>query len=240
MHQHKMYVNGQWVDAKSGERYEVINPASQEPVSSVPYGDDRDAEEAAEAAAAAFKEWSATSAKQRADILMKIYHKILERKEELAQMISLEMGKPINEARGEVGIGAEYIAWNAEEAKRVYGDTIPGAQQKRLLAIRQPVGPSVAITPWNFPLSMVTRKIAPAIAAGCTIVLKPAMQTPGSAVQFFQIAEECGLPAGVANLVLGNARKIGDKLLTNPNIRKITFTGSTEVGKKLMKTAADK
>jgi succinate-semialdehyde dehydrogenase/glutarate-semialdehyde dehydrogenase len=155
-------------------------------------------------------------------------------------MISLEIGKPIQETRGEVVIAAEYVSWNAEEAKRVYGETIPASvKQKRLLSIRQPVGPVAAITPWNFPLSMVTRKIAPALAAGCTIVLKPASQTPGSAVQFFQIAEEAGLPKGVANLVMGSSGKIGNHFLSNPLIRKITFTGSTEVGKQLLKGATD-
>lgn len=240
MQLYKLFVNGEWVEAESGERNDVVNPSNQEAVSSAPYGDDRDARKAIQAAAGAFKEWAATPAKERAAIMMKIYQMMLKRIEELAPTISLEMGKPIRESRGEVVIAAEYVAWNAEEAKRVYGETIPAsAKQKRLLAIRQPVGPVAAITPWNFPLSMVTRKIAPALAAGCTIVLKPASQTPGSAVQFFQIAEEAGLPKGVVNLVMGNSGKIGNEFLTNPLIRKITFTGSTEVGKQLLKGAAN-
>jgi succinate-semialdehyde dehydrogenase/glutarate-semialdehyde dehydrogenase len=240
MESYKLFINGEWTDAQSGERYQVINPATQQAVSSAPYGDDRDAAKAIQAATDAFAGWAATPAKERAAIMMKIYHIMLERKEELARMISLEMGKPIRESRGEVGIAAEYVAWNAEEAKRVYGEIIPASvNRKRLLAIRQPVGPVAAITPWNFPLSMVTRKIAPALAAGCTIVLKPASQTPGSAVQFFQIAEEAGLPKGVANLVMGSSGKIGEQILGSPSIRKITFTGSTEVGKQLLKGAAD-
>jgi succinate-semialdehyde dehydrogenase/glutarate-semialdehyde dehydrogenase len=240
MQMHKLFINGEWVDAVSGERYQVINPSTQDAVSSAPYGDDQDARQAVQAAGDAFAGWAATPAKERAAVMMKISELMLERKEELAHMISLEMGKPIRESRGEVMIAAEYVSWNAEEAKRVYGKTIPGSvKQKRLLSIRQPVGPVAAITPWNFPLSMVTRKIAPALAAGCTIVLKPASQTPGSAVQFFQIAEEAGLPKGVANLVMGSSGKIGNHFLSNPLIRKITFTGSTEVGKQLLKGAAD-
>ena len=240
MQQHKMYINGEWVAAESGETYEIVNPANQEVVSSAPRGNDRDARKAVQAAADAFKAWAATPAKERAEVMMRIYQLMLDRKEEMARMISLEMGKPIRESRGEVQIAADYIAWNAEEGKRVYGETIPAStKDKRLLAVRQPVGPVAAITPWNFPLSMVTRKIAPALAAGCTVVLKPAGQTPGSAVQFFQIAEEAGLPKGVANLIMGSARKIGDEFLSNELIRKITFTGSTEVGKQLLKGAAD-
>ncbi|GAB7387951.1 NADP-dependent succinate-semialdehyde dehydrogenase [Bacillaceae bacterium] len=240
LNEHKMFINGEWVEAESGKRYDVINPSTGEAVSSAPYGDDRDAKKAVQAAADAFKEWAATPARERAAVMMRIYELMLERKEELARMISLEMGKPIREARGEVAIAAEYILWNAEEGKRVYGETIPASvKNKRLLAIRQPVGPVAAVTPWNFPLSMVTRKIAPALAAGCTVVLKPASQTPGSAVQFFQIAEEAGLPKGVANLVIGSSGKIGGEFLGNRLIRKITFTGSTEVGKELLKGAAD-
>lgn len=238
--QHKMYINGKWVLAESEETYEIVNPANQEVVSIAPRGDNRDARKAVQAAADAFKAWAETPAKERAEIMMRIYQLMLDKKEELAQMITLEMGKPIRESRGEVQIAADYIAWNAEEGKRVYGETIPAStKDKRLLAVRQPVGPVAAITPWNFPLSMVTRKIAPALAAGCSVVLKPAGQTPGSAVQFFQIAEEAGLPPGVANLVMGSARQIGDEFLSNRLIRKITFTGSTEVGKQLLKGAAD-
>lgn len=238
--QHNMFINGEWVGAESGETYAVTNPANQEVISTVPRGDDRDARKAIQAAADTFKTWAATPANERAEIMMRIYQLMLDKKEELAQMITLEMGKSIRESRGEVQIAADYIAWNAEEAKRIYGETIPASSKdKRLLAIRQPVGPVAAITPWNFPLSMVTRKIAPALAAGCSVVLKPAGQTPGSAVQFFQIAEEAGLPPGVANLVMGSAREIGDEFLSNRLIRKITFTGSTEVGKQLLKGAAD-
>lgn len=240
MKQYQLYINGEWVPAVSGETYDVINPATHEVASRAAFGDDRDAKRAVDAAAAAFAEWAQTPARERAELLLKMYQLVLERKEELARTITEEMGKPIREARAEVQIAAEYIQWNAEEAKRVYGETIPSSvKNKRLLTIRQPVGPVAAITPWNFPLSMVTRKLAPALAAGCTVVLKPAAQTPGSAVKFFEIAVEAGLPRGVINLVMGSSSKIGKELLTNEKIRKITFTGSTEVGKLLMKDAAN-
>lgn len=240
MEKYQLFINGEWQDAASGDFYDVVNPATGETVSIAPYGDERDATKAIDASHAAFREWAELPASERASIMIRMYELMLEQKEELARMISLEMGKPIRESRGEVKIAADYVLWNAEEAKRVYGKTIPGsAKNKRLQAIRQPVGPVGAITPWNFPLSMVTRKIAPALAAGCTIVFKPASQTPGSAVQFFKIAEAAGIPKGVVNLVIGSSSKIGNTLLTDKRIRKITFTGSTEIGKQLMKQAAD-
>ncbi|WP_019121365.1 NAD-dependent succinate-semialdehyde dehydrogenase [Brevibacillus massiliensis] len=240
MKNYQLFIGGKWVSSLSGDSYEVINPATREVVCRVAYGDDRDAELAVEAAADAFPKWSQTPAKERAAILMKMYQLMLERKEELARTITLEMGKPIREARGEVQSAADYVQWNAEEAKRTYGETIPSSfANKRLLTIRQPVGPVAAITPWNFPLAMVTRKLAPALAAGCTAVLKPATQTPGCAAMLFEIAQEAGLPDGVANLVAGSSGKIGKALLGSHKIRKITFTGSTEVGKLLLRDAAD-
>ncbi|GAX89018.1 NAD-dependent succinate-semialdehyde dehydrogenase [Effusibacillus lacus] len=240
MKYYQLYINGEWVSSVSGNSYEVTNPATQEVVSKAAFGNDRDAALAVEVAHAAFPSWSETPAKERSNILMKIYQLMMERKEELARTITIEMGKPIREARGEVQSAADYVQWNAEEAKRAYGETIPSSfHNKRLLTIRQPVGPVGAITPWNFPLAMVTRKLTPALAAGCSVVLKPATQTPGCAAKLFQIAEEAGLPKGVANLVMGSSSKIGQELLKNPKIRKITFTGSTEVGKLLMKDAAD-
>ncbi|MFT9846530.1 NAD-dependent succinate-semialdehyde dehydrogenase [Aneurinibacillus sp. REN35] len=240
MQKYQLFINGEWQDAISGDVYDVVNPGTGEVVSVAPYGDERDTAKAIEASHTAFKEWAATPAPERAAIMVRMYELMQKQQEELARMISLEMGKPIRESRGEVKIAADYVLWNAEEAKRVYGTTIPaGMKNKRLQAIRQPVGPVGAITPWNFPLSMVTRKIAPALAAGCTVVFKPASQTPGSAVQFFKIAEEAGMPKGVINLVIGSSSKIGHALLTDKRIRKITFTGSTEIGKELMKQAAD-
>jgi succinate-semialdehyde dehydrogenase/glutarate-semialdehyde dehydrogenase len=240
MRYYQLYINGEWVSSISGNSYDVINPATGEAAGKAAFGDERDAALAIEAADQAFSVWSQTPAKDRSQILMRIYQLMLERKEELAQTITIEMGKPIREARNEVQSAAEYIQWNAEEAKRVYGETIPSSfQNKRLLTIRQPVGPVGAITPWNFPLAMVTRKLSPALAAGCTVVLKPASQTPGCAVRLFELAEEAGLPKGVANLVMGSSSRIGKELLTSPQIRKITFTGSTEVGKLLLKDAAD-
>lgn len=237
---YKMYINGEWVDSISGETYDLINPATEELISQVAYGDDRDAKKAIQVAHDVFPEWSQTTAKYRADILMKIYQLMMDKKEELAKIITEEMGKPFKEALGEVQNGAEHVAWSAEEGKRTYGQMIPSpTSDKRLLTIKQPVGPVAAITPWNFPLSMVTRKLSPALAAGCTAVFKPASQTPGSAIRFFELAEEAGLPKGVINLVMGKASKIGNEFVSNPLIRKITFTGSTEIGKKLMVGAAE-
>jgi NAD-dependent aldehyde dehydrogenases len=240
MNAYRLFVNGQWVDAVSGETYRIVNPANGQTVATAALGDERDAERAADAAHRAFRAWANTPAPQRADVLLRIYEGMLAHAEELAKRITAEMGKPIREARAEVKLAAEYVRWNAEEAKRIYGCSIPSpVPHKRLHTLRQPVGPVAAITPWNFPISMVTRKISPALAAGCTVVFKPASQAPGAAVLFFQIAAEAGLPPGVANLVTGSASKIARQWTTDPRIRKITFTGSTEVGKQLTKMAAD-
>ncbi|WP_036708464.1 NAD-dependent succinate-semialdehyde dehydrogenase [Paenibacillus pinihumi] len=240
MNQWLMYINGEWVQARSGERYELINPADRSVAGTAPHGGAEDTARAIEAAQAAFKGWAGLPAKERAGYLNRLADLLEQHKEVLAGLITLEMGKPLAEARGEVAISADYLRWNAGEAVRSYGKVIPSSSaDKRLLSIRQAVGPVAAITPWNFPLSMAARKIGPALAAGCTIVLKPALQTPGAAVKFFELAEEAGIPAGVMNLVTGDPKAIGDKLLTHPAIRKITFTGSTAVGKQLMKSAAD-
>lgn len=235
----KMYINGNWTDAISGESYDVTNPATNEVVATVVYGNEEDTKLAVDAAATAFESWSTTSVNERSNYLYKLYNLMLEEKESLAKAITLEMGKPINEARGEVNIAAEYVLWYAEEAKRVYGEIVAASSvNKRLHVIKQPVGPVAAITPWNFPVSMLTRKLAPALAAGCTIVLKPASYTPSSAIKLFECIEKAGFPKGVANLVIGESRSIGDELTSNPLIRKITFTGSTSVGKKLMEAAS--
>ncbi len=234
-----LYINGDWKEPVSEKYYDIVSPATGEIVSRGSYGDERDTKNAIDAAHRAFKMWAKTPTFERSKYLVRIYELLLENEEKLAHIISMEMGKPLREARAEVKNAADYVLWNAEEAKRTYGDVIPThLESKRLQTIKQPIGPVAAITPWNFPLSMVTRKIAPALAAGCTVVFKPDSQTPGSAVAFFKIAEEAGLPKGVLNLVTGNSSKIGDQLLEDRRIKKVTFTGSTEVGKLLMQKAA--
>lgn len=239
MELNKMYINGEWTEALSSEKFEVTNPATGDIASVVAYGDEKDAKLAIEAAAEAYKTWSATSVNERSKLLYRLYEIMMEEKETLARTITVEMGKPINESRGEVNIGAEYVLWYAEEAKRVYGEIISASTtNKRLQVIKQPVGPVAAITPWNFPVSMITRKLAPALAAGCTVVLKPASKTPASAVKLFECVEKAGFPKGVANLVIGKSSSIGNEVTSNPLIKKITFTGSTSVGKKLMEDAS--
>lgn len=239
MKRENFYINGEWVNAFSGETYKVNNPATGETVAEVAYGNKKDAKIAIDAANNAFESWSETSAKDRSNYLYNLYKVMLENKEELAEAVTLEMGKPINESRGEVNIAAEYVLWYAEEAKRVYGELIPASTtNKRLYVIKQPVGPVAAITPWNFPISMLTRKLAPALAAGCTAVLKPAGHTPTSAIKLFECIEQAGFPKGVVNLVIGKSSEIGDEFTSNPLVRKITFTGSTTVGKKLMEAAS--
>lgn len=235
----KQFINGEWTEAVSGETYEVINPANGEKLWDVSYGDYRDAEKAIEAADRAFEDWAGRSVNERSKYLYKLYELIMEQKEALAETITLEMGKPINESRGEVNIAAEYVLWYAEEAKRVYGEIVaPSTTNKRLHVIKQPVGPVAAITPWNFPISMITRKLAPALAAGCTVVLKPASYTPNCAIKLFQCMEKAGFPPGVANLVIGKSGSIGNAFTSSKLIKKITFTGSTSVGKKLMEDAS--
>jgi len=240
MNRHRLYIDGEWKESASGRWKEVVNPATGETAAVTAYGDEQDAALAADAAHRAFEEWAFRPAPERSDVMMRIYSGMLERSEAIARAITEEMGKPIREARAEARLAAEYIRWNAEEARRVYGYTIPSHHAgKRLHTLRQPVGPVAAITPWNFPISMVTRKVGPALAAGCTVVLKPANQSPGAAALFVKIAEEAGLPPGVINLVTGDSRSVAQRWLTDPRIRKITFTGSTEVGKHLLRLAAD-
>ena len=237
---YKLHINGEWVNPISKESFNVISPATGEIISKVALGDERDTKLAIDAAVTAFSEWSRKTGRERAEILTRLYQLMVKNCEELAKMASVEMGKPIAQARGEVMNAAEYVLWNLEEGKRVYGEMIPAAvNNKRLQVIKQPVGPVAAITPWNFPIGMVARKLAPALAAGCTVVLKPAEQTPGSAILFFELAEQAGIPKGVINLITGDPEKIGDVLLTDKRIRKITFTGSTNVGKHLLRKAAN-
>ncbi|SMB87840.1 succinate semialdehyde dehydrogenase [Desulfonispora thiosulfatigenes DSM 11270] len=236
---YKMYIGGEWTESFNNEYFEVINPATGEIIGQVAKGGEAETKEAITAAHDAFKDWSSLPASQRSDVLNKWYNLIIENKEEIGKIMTLEQGKPVKEAIGEVLYGASFVQWYAEEAKRVYGETIPAAtSDKRILVHKQPVGVIGAITPWNFPAAMITRKIAPALAAGCTAIVKPAFKTPLTAIKLFELLEQAGLPKGVANLVMGSANEIGTALMNDSRVRKITFTGSTEVGKKLIADAA--
>lgn len=235
-----LYINGEWRDAASGKTFEVKNPATGEVVATVAKGGTADTEAAIEAAQAAFGPWSRLTAKERYAYLKKTADILRARTEEIAELITREMGKPVAEARGEIGLAIDYLDWYAEEGKRIYGDTIPAsAPNKRLLVLRQPVGVVGAITPWNFPIAMITRKLAPALAAGCTILLKAASATPLAAIEVFKALHEAGVPKGVANLVNGSASEVVGAMMASPVVRKITFTGSTEVGKELVRQSAD-
>ncbi len=235
-----MFIDGAWVKPDNGDYIAVLNPATGELVGSVPNGGFAEAERAIGAAHNAFAEWSVYTAEERYGYMMRWYQLIMQNLDELAATLTMEQGKPLAEAKGEISYGAKFIEWYAEEAKRVYGDTIPAsARNKRIVVLRQPLGVVAAITPWNFPAAMVTRKIAPALAAGCTCILKPAEQTPLTAVKLFELLEQAGFPKGAANLVTGDAVQIGRAFMQDSRVRKITFTGSTEVGKLLMKQAAD-
>jgi succinate-semialdehyde dehydrogenase/glutarate-semialdehyde dehydrogenase len=233
------YVNGQWIDAASGDTLPVTNPATGETIAEVAKCGTAETRRAIEAAEKAQRAWRARPAKERAAILRRWFNLVMDSQEDLAQILTAEQGKPLAEARGEIAYGASYIEWFAEEAKRIYGDTIPQpSDDKRIVVIKQPVGVVACITPWNFPNAMLTRKIAPALAAGCTVVCKPANETPLSAFAFAELAERAGVPAGVINIVAGVTREIGAELTGNPIVRKLTFTGSTEVGKLLMEQCA--
>ena len=235
----KSYINGEWISAKNGETFNVLNPSDGTIVAEVSKCGKEETREAINAADLAQKKWVKKSAKERSNLLRKWFELILENKEDLALILTKEQGKPINEAMGEIIYGANYIEWFAEEAKRVYGDTIPEpSKDKRIVCIKQPVGVVACITPWNFPNAMLTRKIAPALAVGCTVVCKPANATPLSAFAFVELAEQAGIPKGVINIVAGNTNEIGSELTSNPIVRKLTFTGSTPVGKKLMAECA--
>lgn len=234
-----MYINGAWTGS-SLSKIEVKNPATGELVGTVPKGGRRETRDAIDAAHQAFSEWSKLTAYDRADYLEKLYEKMLNAADELAKVMTLEMGKPLQEAKGEVQYAATFLKWFAEESKRLYGRTIPShVDSKRMLVIKQPVGVVGAITPWNFPAAMITRKLAPALAAGCTFIVKPADETPLTALFIAELCEEVGIPKGVVNVVTGEAAQIGEELLTNPHVHKVTFTGSTEVGKLLLKQGAD-
>ncbi|WP_026700730.1 NAD-dependent succinate-semialdehyde dehydrogenase [Salibacterium aidingense] len=236
----RLFIDGKWETASNGA-FSVRNPSSNEEVGTAADGSREETRKAIEAAESARPGWAGRTAAERASFLKEIHRLMMEKQEELGELITLEMGKPFQEAKGEVAYAASFLEWFAEEAKRVYGETIPAnSPDKRMMVIHQPVGVSGAITPWNFPQAMVTRKVAPALAAGCPVVLKPAEDTPLSAVKFAEICEEAGLPKGVFNLITGqNAADIGGELMANKTVRKVTFTGSTEVGKILMEQGAD-
>jgi len=233
------YIDGDWVGADSGEVVEVNNPATQEVIGTIPKLVADETRRAVEAADAAWPAWRAKTAKERSAVLRRWYELMLENQEDLARIMTTEQGKPLAEAMGEVVYAASFLEWFAEEAKRVYGDVIPGHQaDKRILVLKQPVGVVAAITPWNFPAAMITRKCAPALAVGCPVVAKPATQTPYSALALAVLAERAGVPKGVFNVVTGAASAIGGELTSNPTVRKLSFTGSTEIGKLLMKQCA--
>ncbi len=234
------YIDGNWVDADNGRSFEVNNPATGEILGNVPLMGASETRHAIEAANRAWPVWSAKTAKERALILRRWYQLMLDNQEDLAQLMTLEQGKSIVESRGEIVYAANFIEWFAEEGKRVYGDTIPGhLSDQRILVTHMPIGVCAAITPWNFPSAMITRKAGPALAAGCPMVLKPAKQTPYSALALAELAEQAGIPAGVFSVVTGAAGEIGGEMTSNPTVRKLSFTGSTGIGKLLMRQCAD-
>ena len=236
------HINGEWVQARSGNRLAITNPANGEHLAYVPDMDAEDTRQAIRAAEAAWPEWRARPAKERAGVLRRWFDLVMQHQEDLACLMTAEQGKPLAEARGEVAYGASFIEWFAEEAKRAYGDVIPGhGRDKRIVVIKQPIGVVAAITPWNFPVAMITRKVAPALAAGCPVVVKPAEDTPLCALALAVLAEEAGVPPGIFNIVTcsrDRAPQVGEELTTSPAVRKVSFTGSTPVGKLLMRQAS--
>lgn len=232
-------IGGEWVNADSGETIDVTNPATGDVLGTVPKCGKAETARAIEAAQEAFESFRKTTALERSKMLRRLHDAIMDNQETLARLLTMEQGKSIVEARGEVGMSAQYVLWYAEEARRTYGDLVPSPWgDRRIMVTRQPVGVIAAITPWNFPSSMLARKIGPAIAAGCTSVVKPATQTPYSGIAWGLLAEEAGIPAGVVNIVTGSAREIGGEITSNPLVKKVTFTGSTAVGKTLLKQCA--
>lgn len=233
------YVNGQWCDAESGDTLEVLNPATAAVIGTVPNMGESETHAAIAAAEVALPAWRALTAKERGVKLRRWFELLNEHSDDLALLMTTEQGKPLAEAKGEVAYAASFIEWFSEEAKRIYGDTIPGHQgDKRLMVIKQPVGVTAAITPWNFPAAMITRKAAPALAAGCTMVVKPAQQTPFTALAMAELAARAGIPAGVFSVLTGDAVAIGNEMCSNPIVRKLSFTGSTNIGIKLMAQCA--
>lgn len=236
-----MFINGQWIAAENSKTFSVYNPADGSEIGTVPDGGETEARMAVDAAHAAFTPWSAQTAHQRSEVLYKAHSLMMENLEALANLMTTEQGKPIQAARNEVKYGADFLLWFAEEAKRIYGRTIPSSRSdQRFMVLKQPVGVVAAVTPWNYPVSMITRKVAPALAAGCTIVIKPAEDTPLCAVEIMKLFEKAGIPAGVVNLVTAkNPKPVGEVFTTDPRVAKLTFTGSTEVGRTLAKSAAE-
>ncbi|CAA0110220.1 NAD-dependent succinate-semialdehyde dehydrogenase [Zhongshania aliphaticivorans] len=233
------YVNGQWLDAVSGDTTAVYNPANGELLGTIPRLSETETRTAIESAELAWGPWKKLPAKERSSYLRKWFNLIQENAEDIAQIMTAEQGKPLAESRGEVQYAASFIEWFSEEAKRTYGDVIPSpSNDKRLIVVKEPVGVCAAITPWNFPAAMITRKAAPALAAGCTMLVKPADATPFTALALAVLAEEAGIPAGVLNVLTGKSRVIGAELTSNSKVRKLSFTGSTEVGRKLMEQCA--
>ena len=232
-------IDGRWLAADGGGALPVRNPATSEQLGTIPNMGAAETRRAIEAAARALPAWGARTAKDRAIVLRRWFDLITQHEQDLATLMTAEQGKPLAEAKGEIAYAASFIEWFAEEGKRLYGDLIPGHQpDKRIMVLRQPVGVVAAITPWNFPAAMITRKAGPALAAGCTMVLKPATQTPFSALALADLAQRAGIPPGVFNVVTGSAVAIGGEMTSNPSVRKLTFTGSTEIGKKLMAQCA--
>jgi succinate-semialdehyde dehydrogenase/glutarate-semialdehyde dehydrogenase len=235
----KCYVDGAWVGADSKATFPVTNPADDSVLGTVPKLGASETRRAIAAADAAWPAWRAKTAKERAAILRKWFNLMMESQEDLARLMTAEQGKPLAESRGEIAYAASFVEWFAEEGKRVYGDTIPQHQaDKRIVVVKEPIGVVAAITPWNFPAAMITRKCAPALAAGCTVVSKPASETPLSALALAELGERAGLPKGVFNVVTGPAKEVGGELTSNPSVRKLSFTGSTEIGKLLMAQCA--
>jgi len=235
----KNYINGNWIKGESGN-LSVNNPATGEVLATVPKISSNQVKAAVDDAEIAFQSWSKEVAETRSAYLRQLYNLILENEEDLGRTITLEQGKPLKEAIGEVRYGASFVQWYSEEAKRVSGEMIPASHKnKRIMVLKQPVGVVAAITPWNFPFAMITRKIAPALAAGCTVIIKPASQTPISAIKILELVDKAGFPKGVVNLVTGEASSIGKVLLEHKKVKKITFTGSTEVGKELYRNSAN-
>ncbi|CAI2934244.1 NAD-dependent succinate-semialdehyde dehydrogenase [Aminobacter niigataensis] len=232
-------INGEWVQADSGKTIDVINPATGLKIGTVPRSGAAETRRAIEAANEAFKTYRKTSALERSKLLRKLHDAIMDNQDSLAELLTIEQGKSLTESRGEVGSSAAYVLWFAEEARRTYGDVVPSPwADRRILVTKEPVGVIAAITPWNFPSSMLSRKLGPALAAGCTAVVKPASQTPYSGLAWGALCEEVGFPKGVVNVLTGSAGEIGDEICANPLVKKITFTGSTEVGKLLIEKSA--
>jgi len=234
------YIGGRWCEADNGTSFQVTNPATGEVLGQVPDMGAAETRRAIEAAKAAWPAWRRKTAKERANLLRKWHDLMMANLDDLARLMTAEQGKPLAESKGEIGYAASFIEWFAEEGKRVYGDTIPSPwNDRRLVVVKEPVGVCCAITPWNFPAAMITRKAGPALAAGCTMVAKPAESTPLSAFALAVLAERAGIPAGVFNVLTGDPKAIGAEMTSNPDVRKITFTGSTEVGRLLMRQSAD-